>query len=160
MSALDLKTIAKIMETMIHFELSLSDFYTKCGEVWDEDRAFWRIFANAEVGHAANIQKMLKIITQRPEHFEIGRPFNLVALNTAMAGITENTRRLSMGEFTRAKTLFIARDIEQSVLESYYAEIVKTTDVEYQNLMKEILSQTYEHRKMIQEKIDAIKMKG
>ncbi len=54
----------------------------------------------------------------------------------------------------------MARDIEQSVLESNYAEIVKTADAEYNTLMKDILSQTYEHKKMIQEKIAEMKAKA
>jgi hypothetical protein len=76
-----------------------------------------------------------------------------------MAGITENTTRVSKGEFSRERIHVMARDIEQSILESHYAEIVNTTDVEYLDLMKDILSQTYEHRKIIQEKIDAMRLK-
>jgi len=56
--------------------------------------------------------------------------------------------------------LILARDFEQSVLESHYAEIVKTTDAEYQTLMKNILSQTQEHKKAIQKAIDDLKIKG
>jgi rubrerythrin len=160
MSAIDVKTITKILDAMIQFELSLSDFYTKCAETWDEDVTFWHILANAEAHHAENIQKMLDIITHKLERFEAGRPFNLVALNTALAGIAENTTRVSKGEFSRERIHVMARDIEQSILESHYAEIVNTTDVEYLTLMKDILSQTYEHKKIIQEKIDAMRTKS
>jgi len=156
MSAVDVKTITKIVESMIQFELSLSDFYAKCAETWNEERTFWRILASEEVRHAENIQKMLDIITHKPERFEIGRPFNLIALNTARAGITENMKRLSKREISHEKILIMARDIEQSILESHYAEIVKTTDVEYQTLMRDILSETYKHKKIIQDKIDGI----
>jgi rubrerythrin len=159
-SAIDIKTITKILDTMIQFELSLSAFYAQCAETWDVDVTFWGILANAETHHAANIQKMLDIITQKLERFEAGRPFNLVALNTALAGIAENTRRVSKGEFSRERIHIMARDIEQSILESRYAEIVNTTDVEYLNLMKDILSETYEHKKIIQEKIDAMRPKS
>jgi hypothetical protein len=51
----------------------------------------------------------------------------------------------------------MAKDIEQSLLESHYAEIVKTNEMEYQALMKEILSQTYEHKNAIQKKIEELK---
>jgi rubrerythrin len=160
MSTIDTSTITKILDAMIQFELRLSAFYEKCAETWNEDVTFWRVLANAEKRHAGNIRKMLEIITHKPEHFVLGRPFNLAALNTAMAGITENATRVGRGEFSRERIHIMARDIEQSILESHYAEIVNTTDVEYLDLMKDILSQTYEHRKIIQEKIDAMQTRG
>jgi hypothetical protein len=49
--------------------------------------------------------------------------------------------------------LFISRDIEQSILESRYGEIVKSSDVEFQSLMKEIESETLAHREFLNDKI-------
>ena len=87
----------------------------------------------------------------------MGRPFNLIAFNTAQAGILENTTRVSQGALTREKMFVLARDIEQSLLESHYGEIVKTTDVAFQTLLKAILSQTYEHRKIIQKAAESVR---
>jgi len=149
----DIERIAGVLEAMRQYELLLSDFYKHCDEIWTEDQALWNSLALAETQHADNIDKMKEIIVKKQESFTIGRPFNLIALNTAAAGLKENTRRLVSGELSREKMLIIARDIEQSVLESNYAEIVKTADVEYNTLMKAILSQTHEHKRVILEKI-------
>ncbi|MEI8172512.1 MAG: hypothetical protein WCH07_03385 [Deltaproteobacteria bacterium] len=153
----DIERITKVLESMIQYELTLSDFYKQCADIWTEDQAFWQNLAHAEVGHAENIQKMREIITKKQQNFEAGRPFNPIAVNTAMAGLKDNVTRLTSGAFPCEKMLIIARDIEQSILESHYTEIVKTADIEYQTLMKNILSQTYEHRMIIQKKIDEIK---
>ena len=160
MSVADIEKITKVLEAMIQYELLLSDFYKHCADVWMEDQALWNHLATAENRHADNIQKMKDIIVKKQESFAIGRPFNLIALNTAAAGLKDNTRRLALGELSRDKMLVMARDIEQSVLESNYAEIVKTSDIEYNTLMKDILSQTHEHKKIILEKIAEMKAKA
>lgn len=157
MSSADIKKITEVLEAMIQYELFLSDFYQHCADRWTEDQELWDNLVLAEIRHADNIKKMKDIIIKKQEGFAIGRPFNLIALNTAAAGLKDNTRRLTLGELSREKTLFIAKDIEQSVLESNYGEIVKTADVEYNTLMKAILSQTHEHKKIILEKISAMK---
>ncbi len=157
MTMADIERIIKVLESMIQYELNLSDFYKQCADIWTEDQAFWENLVYAEVRHAENIQKMREIIIKKQESFEVGRPFNLIALNTALTGLKEIVKRIAQGVFSHEKILVLARDIEQSVLESHYAEIVKTADIEYQTLMKNILSQTYEHRMMIQKRLDEIK---
>jgi bacterioferritin (cytochrome b1) len=54
------------------------------------------------------------------------------------------------------KLLFVAKDIERSLLELAYFEIVKTTDPGYEKILKEILTQTAEHKKRMEQKIAAI----
>ena len=160
MSIADIEKITTVLESMIQYELNLSDFYKQCADIWTEDQAFWQNLARSEVGHAENIQKMREIIAKKQERFELGRPFNPIALNTAMAGLKDNAKRLTSGAFSFEKMLIMTRDIEQSILESHYAEIVKTADIEYQTLMKGILSDTYVHKKIIQGKIDDLKRKA
>lgn len=153
----DIDKITNVLEIMKLYELALSDFYKQCADVWKEDREFWDGMSHAEIQHAENIQKMREILTNKRGSFEVGRPFNLVVLRTALAGANENRNRLKEGALSREKVLVLARDIEQSILESRYAEIVKTNDVEYQSLIKKIVSQTSDHKRMMQKKIDDLK---
>jgi len=153
LSGADVEKITKVLDAMSQYELLLADFYEHCAGLWAEDRSLWNNLARAEIRHADNIKKMKAIIVKKQEAFAVGRPFNLIALNTAETGLKDNTRRLKAGEISREKMLILGRDIEHSILESNYAEIVKTADVEYNTLMKDILSQTHEHKRIIQEKI-------
>lgn len=157
MTTTDLQNIKKVLEGMADYEMALADFYNCCAEAYKTDAAFWKNLQQAEIFHGGNIKQMLDILDKKPDKFEMGRPFNLVALNTAKAWLKENTERVRKGEIPREKMLVMARDIEQSVLESRYAEIVKTFDIEFQNLLKRIMSQTYEHKTVIQKKIDDTK---
>lgn len=160
MNKISLSNVTNVLDAMIQYELSLSELYETCAGVLKEDGGLWQSLSQAESYHANNIRKMMAILTEKYDRFETGRPFNLTALNTALTGVKDMTRRVSQGEVSREKMLIMARDFEQSVLESYYAEIVKTNDVEYQTLMKSILSQTQEHKKAIQKAIDDAKTKA
>ncbi|MBS1238359.1 MAG: hypothetical protein H6R39_19 [Deltaproteobacteria bacterium] len=61
--------------------------------------------------------------------------------------------RLKKGEISEDSAISIARDIEQSFIESRYGEIVKTADVEYNTLVQKILNETARHKIKIDQKI-------
>jgi hypothetical protein len=160
MTVADIERIKKVLECMIEYELGLSNLYRNCADIYKEDATFWKSLHVVEILHAENIRKMSEILERKPEQFEVGRPFNLIAINTALSGLKDNIKRIMESPFSREKMFILARDIEQSVLESNYAEIVKTADIEYQTLIKNILSQTYEHKMMIQKKINELRSKA
>lgn len=159
MNKISLDNILNIMEAMVQYELGLSELYETCARVSKEDEQLWRSLSGAEINHADHIKKMMAIMIEKHDRFEAGRPFNITALRTVMAGIKETIERISRGELSREKMLITARDFEQSVLESHYTEIVRTNDLEYQTLMKNVLSQTQEHKKAIQKAIVNVKTK-
>jgi hypothetical protein len=157
MNTVEAESITNILQAMIQFECDLSELYRNCAMLWKSDAAFWQILAEAEIRHADHIKKMSAIIVKNPIKFEAGRPFNLNVVHTAMAGIRDSQSRLLQGAIPPEKMLILARDMEQSILESHYAEIVKTNDVEYQALIRTILAETYEHRQILQKKIAEMK---
>ncbi len=157
MNNTDIEKLNKTMDSMIQYELLLSDLYEKCAEIWTKDKVFWIDIAHQEVHHAENIRRMQEIITKRPAPFEAGRPLNPIAITTAITGLKDIIKRLTAGAYSYEKILIIARDIEQAVLEAHYSEIVKTSDVEYQTLMKSILGETHNHNTLIKQKLTEVK---
>jgi hypothetical protein len=147
------------MDVMVQYELLLDELYRKCAGAWPQDADFWLGIARQEVHHAENIKAMQEIIKRKPSYFEVGKPLNPIGVNTAISGLKNNIKRLEAGEYSYEQMLITARDIEQSVLEAHYAEIVKTTDVEYQSLMQSIITETHEHRGLIQKKLNDVKLK-
>lgn len=154
MNQMDTDKVIKTMEMMAQLELEISELYKACGEVWCQEAELWSAIARAEVEHAKNITKMIQILKEKPQTFAIGRPITTIAINTAIAGVKTNVGRLRKGELTRRQALFILRDVEQSLLESKYTEILKTYDLEYNDLVKEIMAQTEGHKKMLSRKIE------
>jgi len=152
-----LQNLKEIMHMMAETELLIAELYRTAAETWKEDREFWLETVAEEEKHAYNINKMLAIVTLKPERFELGRPFNKVAITTIKNGLEGNLDRLKKGQIIREKMLNLARDIEASLIEKSYGEIVRTNDVEYQSLVEEIVSDTFNHKKAIEERITALK---
>ncbi len=155
-STADIAKIHKVLDSMRQYEVTLSDFYTRCADAWQDDRIFWQALAAAESRHAENIEKIREILTAKPENFDMGRPFHPAALQTAIDGLKNHSERLSTGTTPYEKILIMVRDTENSILESHYAEIVRTANTQYQAWMRGILSDTYQHKQMIQKKIDEL----
>lgn len=154
MNQMDIDNVVKTLEMMAQLELIISEFYKTCSEAWSEEEELWSTIARAEVQHAENIAKMIQILKQKPNAFNIGRNISIIAINTAIAGVKANIDKLRKGELTRSQVLFILRDTEQSLLESKYAEILRTKDIEYSNLVQEIMKQTEGHKTMLNKKIE------
>lgn len=153
MNNTDVEQITKTMGKMVEYELLLADLYKACAERWPVDRDFWHDIARQEAEHAGNIRKLALMVAENPIGFEKNRPLNPIAVSTAIKGVQDVIKRLAAGEYTYEKILIVARDIEQSILEFHYPEIVRTGNVEYHRLIKRVQSDTRDHNKRIQEKI-------
>jgi hypothetical protein len=142
-----------VLNTMRKSELALADLYRTCGQIWPHDEYFWILLERGEVKHAQNMTKLMNIVLERPEAFEPGRSFKPAVIQTLISGIQQNVQKLKNKELTERKMLFISRDIEQSILECGYSEIVKSCDEEFQSLMNEIESDTLAHHELLNDKI-------
>jgi hypothetical protein len=145
-----------ILDTLVHMkeaERVIAEFYALCADAWPADLEFWTELANEEAEHENNIAMIHRIVSDKPEHFEKGRPFNIFALQTMITGVRSNTEKLRKGEIREDKAIMIAGDIEQSFIEFRYSEIVKTADVEYNTLVQKIVKETLQHKTRIDQKM-------
>lgn len=153
----DPKEIQRIMAMMADLELKISEFYRECGDFWKQEKDFWASLEKDELSHAQLVQKMADILLARPERFEENRPFNPASITVALAGIQNNLQKLREGQLQGLGLLSIAQDMEKSLLETKPGEILKTKDMEYQNLLRTIESQTHTHRRKLAQKIEEVK---
>jgi hypothetical protein len=153
----DLKGLFDVLKLMAENELAIAELYKTCALVWKEDSEFWLNLEKQEIKHANNINKMMEIISKKTEHFEKSYPFNIVAIKTIMSYVKNNIEKIREGKLPRINALSIARDIEQSLMENKYNEIVKTDDIEYQTLVKEIITETAAHKDHIDKIINEMK---
>ena len=153
MKQYELTTISEVLKNMGELELAIGELYQTCGQLWPEHKEFWMDMEKAEFRHANNIDRMNQIISERSENFELGRSFSPIAIKTYLSGIKTNIQRLKQKDSSEINALFLARDIEQSYLESKYIEITKTEDKEFKSLTREIFSDTVFHREYLDKKI-------
>jgi rubrerythrin len=145
-----------ILDTLVHMqeaERVVAEFYTLCADTWPVDLQFWTDLSREELEHENNIAAMYQIVSDKPEHFEKGRPFNIFAVQTMITGIRINIEKLKQGGIREDNAILIARDIEQSFIEFRYSEIVKTADIEYNTLVQKIVRETAQHKTKIDQKI-------
>ena len=148
--------LTKVLKAMADFEHAAAELYGMCGQTWEADKEFWADMERAEIKHAENIIRMSEIVSLKPEGCQSGHTFKPEAIWTSISGIQWNIERLVKKEITEKNMLFIARDVEQSMLESKYGDAVKSNDPEYQSLLKEIISDTVAHRERLNNKIREI----
>lgn len=149
----DFENLSEALRTMGELELTVAEFYQTCGERWTEHKSFWMDMEFAELKHADNVERMGMILSERPGKFEMGCFITPTAIRTFIAGIRSNIERLRREEIDEKKVLFLGVDLEQSFLESKYAEIVKTSDTEFQSLMRGINAETMFHREYLNRKL-------
>ncbi|HPO34425.1 MAG TPA: hypothetical protein PLG80_00060 [Syntrophales bacterium] len=146
----------EILAAMAQYEEEISALYASCAERWPESDELWLTMSKDEVVHAERLRWLSRILEENPRQFEIGRPFNRIAINTAISGVKKHREEIKNGSYAPERAMAIARDIEQSILESRYMEFLKTSNVEYQETMKRLVEETGNHRKIIQQYLEKI----
>lgn len=157
MAPVNVSALLSVLDAMIQNELALAELYQACSEKSAEEAAFWGGLAEMERRHAEAIRKISEIVRERPGRFEVGRSFNLPALGTVLKYVRQLTADLKEGRLAHPKTFFVAMDVEQSILESKYFEIVKSKDLEFQNLSSTVMKETWDHRNILKKKVDTLK---
>jgi len=150
------ENINDILNIMEQFEEAASEVYKSCGQAWSHDKEFWADMGEAEVKHAQNIKRMKELISKRPEGFTVNPQFKSAAVKTAILGLRWHIYRLEKNQMTEDRMFYIARDIEQSILESGYKDAVTTNDAAFQALMGEIVSDTVAHHDQLDRKINSL----
>lgn len=149
----DLKNIVAVLKSMAQLELTMAKFYQVCAQTMSEEKDFWLAIARQEENHARFIYRMYTIIIARPDRFEKWRNFNENTIATFISGINKNIELIQTGNPPKSRIFYIARDFENAILENKISEIVKTDDVEYGALVKDIIAQTIAHKNAMQSKI-------
>lgn len=154
-----LEKLQDTLKILITLELTMGEFYTTCAATWPEDGSFWRDTGGQELQHATYLQKMSDLIATSPDKFVLGRTFNPLAIHTVIAGIKKNIELIKSNALTKVKTLYLARDMEESALESRLDEIVKTEDLGFLEFARKIHLQTQKHKNSFNAKISELSSK-
>jgi hypothetical protein len=64
------------LKLMADFELTLAELYRTCSQIWPDNKYFWILYERAEVKHSQQLNKIIEMVMERPEVFELGRPLS------------------------------------------------------------------------------------
>jgi hypothetical protein len=146
---------ARILETLkvlSRVERAMAGFYALCAEAGGPSHEFWLGLEREEHRHVGAIRRMAELVAERPDQFEPNRAFHAPAVQTFLTYVESLVQRLRTNEISRTDQhhlLCIARDLEQSVLEGRWNEIVNTADPEFRALIRTITSETIAHKATI-----------
>jgi len=154
-----LPQMLKVMEDMADLEMALASLYQTCSETFPEDTHFWTAIKHQEEGHADSLRKIAALVAASPQEFTVDRTFNATAVKTIKNGVVMHIDALKRGEIPRAKMMTIARDIEGSLIEAKYSQLVKTSNVQFMDVISRIDNETSAHKNLMIKKIASIEVR-
>lgn len=143
-----LEELLSVLDDMITLEEGFSALYETCSRKFPEDEKFWIAIANQERLHANFIHELKHKVEENPGDFSAGRSFNVRAIKSIVDSINKTREEVSNGRVDRKRALGIAKDIENSLLEAKYHEIVSTKNLDFQKLIDRIVKDTDSHKKL------------
>lgn len=148
--------IIQVFNTLANIELSFAELYEANSKFWVNEADFWLSLAREERDHVAYVKNMSQIIQQAPDQFIQGKPFRPISLQTAEQTAKTLIHKINSSQIDREEIFNIALDIENSILESKYNDILKTENSLYRDSVDKLVKDTYKHSIMIQQKLDEI----
>lgn len=145
--------LIQVINDMVVLEESLAELYRACSEKFPEDGKFWLAICHQEELHAKYLAELANLISSHPHEFKFGRQFNAVAVTTIISSVRMHTEEIRQGQRDRKRALVMARDIENSVLEARYHEIVTSDNPQFRETIDRILRETTTHKKLLAAKV-------
>lgn len=152
MTPADVASTLEVLKVLAKLELAVAHFYAACAQAYPEDRELWEGLQEDEQLHAAHVERMGQILADRPADFERNRTFSVAAVRTFIGyadSATQRVRSLSRPRAEYPQILALAQDMERSILESKYGEIVKGAHPEFRALVSDLVTATLAHRARI-----------
>ncbi len=139
---------------------NVSDFYERCGCVFETEKDFWLTMAASGRAHAEATLKMADLIEKEPEKYRPGRFFSIASIwlfDLHLGNIVESMRA---GKIQKDELLSIAVDIERSSVKLNYREIVQTDVPAYQAIARWLEENINEHRQAFEKRMEKVNQWG
>jgi len=152
----DLERTLATLGTMREFELALAAMYSACALRWPHDPACWERLIEAEKGHAGYVERLAGLVASRSLDFYPGRPLTSAAVERQIDYVHHRTHEFTEGLVSEHQALLAIRDLERSIIESNFFELVHSPDPDYTGLVTTILDETKDHVAGIDERLEAL----
>ncbi|MDZ4165036.1 MAG: hypothetical protein U1C55_07900 [Smithellaceae bacterium] len=142
--------IKGVIEPLADLELLIAELYEVCASLIPEKRDFFLALKSEEIAHAEHIKDMICMVYARPHLFEVGLAITPASVNTVIGGAKTNLAKIKNREIPRDKVIIILKDMEKSLIEARFFDILKTSDSEYNELARKVKTDTVNHRKLLE----------
>ena len=140
----------KILNSLVEGELAIAELYQIYSGQDQQLRTFWAELSQEEKMHAGVLKGLLKVLDQGHIFLGIGR-----FLKEDVAGFLESVGRevteVQNGNYSRHRAIRHALQIESSLLDAHFYDVVKSDSPEYQHIAEKLAGDTQKHIERIQQ---------
>lgn len=145
----------RILDALREIEFLIADLYGRFALSFAEDRELWEGLKREEEGHAALADSLKGLLREADVPAALGK-VHLAALETYKKGLDYQIGRLGRGELGRKNALFIARDLERTLVERMYYDLLRGGDADSESVKERIRSETESHFGRLEEYIAGV----
>ncbi|HSW62532.1 MAG TPA: hypothetical protein VLH56_04335 [Dissulfurispiraceae bacterium] len=149
--------IQKVLMPMVSFKEKMADFYMASADSFSEHAQTWQQLAAVVRAQAADLRSLIKAIYLQPDLFTVNMTFTTESVDTVLHGVMNNIERVRSGSLTHEQSLYLARDIENSMLVSRLPDVLMTNDAEWRKRFMQQKHDLFRHRKVIADAIACLK---
>jgi len=149
----------EVADALIENELAVARLYEQFAQTFEEDAGFWQGLAKEEHQHARWIGEARDLARTRPVE-SATPPIRLQAVEHMIQYVESIGERCRKGELTRLNAYALARDVENSLLESRIFGLFVPARDQLRALQERLVRDTSAHRQRISEALDRIRKGG
>ena len=149
----------EVADALIENELAVARLYEQFAETFEEDAEFWQGLATEEHKHARWIGEARDLARTEPVE-PAAPPVRLQAVEHMIQYVESIGERCRKGELTRVNAYALARDVENSLLESRIFGLFVPARDQLRALQERLVRDTSMHRQRIAEVLDRARKAG
>ncbi|MEI6788389.1 MAG: hypothetical protein WCL49_07925 [bacterium] len=146
---------ARIIENLIACESSLAELYEAYSRADSELSSFWKDIAAEENNHATQLKSLLQLLERGVIFKEIGR-FDDATIAPVVNLVKRELEAIRQTPPSRTHSLQMALNLETSVFDAHFYDIVHADSPEYHAVASRLQSETRTHIDIIRKQILAI----
>ena len=149
----DIHEVIENLKLISEGEGDISEFYRLCGDVFADEKDFWHDLAASERTHAEAALRMADLIAEEPGKYKPGLSFHAVSIRLFSLHLSDLVESMRAGKINKNELLSMAVDIEDSVVELNYGDMIETAVPEYRTLARRLAEETGEHRHKLEKRM-------
>lgn len=148
--------IQKVLIPMVGFKEKMSLFYDICSDSYPEHGPVWRQLGANVRSQADDLRSLINAIYIHPDLFSVNMTFTPESVDTVLHGVMNTIERVQNGSLTHDQALYLARDVENSMLVSRLPDVLNTSDAEWRKHFMQQKQELFRHRKYIADAVAAL----
>ncbi len=145
MDNIELNKVREYFSAVAEAEAAVGEFYALCHEYWP-DEELWPKIAAEEAVHAGAVRKMLELVAKSPDSFAVLKPLSPTPVRLFIEGVKANAAKVRGMVYNKTNAMAVSRDLEQSIIESRYDQLLACADPAYKALAGGLTADSRVHK--------------